>query len=180
MCLFAPVSLAVSDRVYPEVVPAKHLTIEPEPRVFVVEAVRLLPEDVALEGKATQPQREQDDDWFLQLDVAPKVAGTLTILSLLLATRNTNTNPSLASKGSQLLCEPIDYPQKLLARITLLYLHVLVKDLIPCGLLGCVSVSISCTSGGDLLWCEHHSCYGGEGDSGTETTKDREDHGRDC
>nr|XP_023996154.1 uncharacterized protein LOC112073002 [Salvelinus alpinus]XP_023996155.1 uncharacterized protein LOC112073002 [Salvelinus alpinus] len=47
-----PVSLAVSDRVYPEVVPAKHLTIEPEPGVFVVEAVRSLPEDVALEGKA--------------------------------------------------------------------------------------------------------------------------------
>ncbi|XP_070296113.1 uncharacterized protein [Salvelinus sp. IW2-2015] len=44
------VSLAVSDRVYPEVVPAKHLTIEPEPGVFVVEAVRSLPEDVALEA----------------------------------------------------------------------------------------------------------------------------------
>ncbi|XP_071025921.1 uncharacterized protein [Oncorhynchus clarkii lewisi] len=75
-----PVSLAVSDRVYPEVVPAKHLTIEPEPRVFVVEAVRLLPEDVALEGKATQPQREQDDDWFLQLDVAPKVAAAPVVV----------------------------------------------------------------------------------------------------
>ncbi|XP_036821742.1 uncharacterized protein LOC110506699 isoform X13 [Oncorhynchus mykiss] len=75
-----PVSLAVSDRVYPVVVPAKHLTIEPEPRVFVVEAVRLLPEDVALEGKATQPQREQDDDWFLQLDVAPKVAAAPVVV----------------------------------------------------------------------------------------------------
>uniref|UniRef100_A0A8K9UF24 Protein 4.1 n=1 Tax=Oncorhynchus mykiss TaxID=8022 RepID=A0A8K9UF24_ONCMY len=75
-----PVSLAVSDRVYPEVVPAKHLTIEPEPRVFVVEAVRLLPEDFALEGKATQPQREQDDDWFLQLDVAPKVAAAPVVV----------------------------------------------------------------------------------------------------
>ncbi|XP_071000118.1 uncharacterized protein [Oncorhynchus clarkii lewisi] len=75
-----PVSLAVSDRVYPEVVPAKHLTIEPEPRVFVVEAVRSLPEDVALEGKATQPQREQDDDWFLQLDVAPKVAAAPVVV----------------------------------------------------------------------------------------------------
>ncbi|XP_042174718.1 uncharacterized protein LOC112225339 isoform X6 [Oncorhynchus tshawytscha] len=75
-----PVSLAVSDRVYPEVVPAKHLTIEPEPRVFVVEAVQSLPEDVALEGKATQPQREQDDDWFLQLDVAPKVAAAPVVV----------------------------------------------------------------------------------------------------
>ncbi|XP_031667832.1 titin isoform X5 [Oncorhynchus kisutch] len=75
-----PVSLAVSDRVYPEVVPAKHLTIEPEPRVFVVEAVQSLPEDIALEGKATQPQREQDDDWFLQLDVAPKVAAAPVVV----------------------------------------------------------------------------------------------------
>eukprot|EP00063_Salmo_salar_P082844 XP_014057679.1 PREDICTED: titin-like isoform X13 [Salmo salar] len=75
-----PVSLAVSDRVYPEVVPAKHLTIEPEPRVFVVEAVRSLSEDVALEGKATQPQRELDDDWFLQLDVAPKVAAAPVVV----------------------------------------------------------------------------------------------------
>ncbi|XP_064802876.1 uncharacterized protein LOC135520929 isoform X15 [Oncorhynchus masou masou] len=75
-----PVSLAVSDRVYPEVVPAKHLISEPEPRVFVVEAVRSLPEDVALEGKATQPQREQDDDWFLQLDVAPKVAAVPVVV----------------------------------------------------------------------------------------------------
>uniref|UniRef100_UPI001EAE9A93 LOW QUALITY PROTEIN: titin-like n=1 Tax=Oncorhynchus gorbuscha TaxID=8017 RepID=UPI001EAE9A93 len=75
-----PVSLAVSDRVYPEVVPAKHLTIEPEPRVFVVEAVQSLPEDVALEGKATQPQREQDDDWFLQLDVAPTVAAAPVVV----------------------------------------------------------------------------------------------------
>ncbi|XP_045553476.1 uncharacterized protein isoform X22 [Salmo salar] len=74
------VSLAVSDRVYPEVVPAKHLTIEPEPRVFVVEAVRSLSEDVALEGKATQPQRELDDDWFLQLDVAPKVAAAPVVV----------------------------------------------------------------------------------------------------
>ncbi|XP_045553526.1 uncharacterized protein isoform X2 [Salmo salar] len=75
-----PVSLAVSDRVYPEVVPAKHLTIEPEPRVFVVEAVRSLSEDVSLEGKATQPQRELDDDWFLQLDVAPKVAAAPVVV----------------------------------------------------------------------------------------------------
>ncbi|XP_064883597.1 titin-like isoform X13 [Oncorhynchus nerka] len=75
-----PVSLAVCDRVYPEVVPAKHLTIEPEPRVFVVEAVQSLPEDVALEGKATQPQREQDDDWFLKLDVAPKVAAAPVVI----------------------------------------------------------------------------------------------------
>ncbi|KAK6327023.1 hypothetical protein J4Q44_G00026680 [Coregonus suidteri] len=75
-----PVSLAVSDRVDPEVVPTKEPTIEPEPRVSVVEAVRSFPEGVALEGKATQPQIELDDDWFLLLDVAPKVAAAPVVV----------------------------------------------------------------------------------------------------
>ena len=58
-------------------------TIEPEPRVATVEVESLPQETVApplarpQETGPPQPLRELEDDWFVLLDVAPKVSGIL-------------------------------------------------------------------------------------------------------
>ncbi len=46
------------------------------------------PQTFILEQKATQPQREVEDDWFIISDVSPKGSGTNTIVTELAMTQS--------------------------------------------------------------------------------------------